>query len=103
MKRNPNPTAASFTGPIAMPTTSPATAPSDTLAYWPHTTAANCLSEQAGVDLFNSPYTEGLTVIYVRFTDGTRWPARSVDARTESGRDCLASWCNRGTVNDYRA
>ena len=85
-----------------MPTVFPSLA--ETTAYWPHTTAEQCQGNgrEVGVDLFDSPYNAGFVVIYNRFANGLRWPARSIDMNDASGPEILAAWTGRGTANDYR-
>ncbi|GGG60978.1 hypothetical protein [Hymenobacter glacieicola] len=70
---------------------------------WPHTTAADIPQlATVGVDLFDD-IEPGYTAIYVRYSDGTRWPARNVNmADPEKANSIIAAWALRGIINDYR-
>jgi hypothetical protein len=70
---------------------------------WEHKTAAGWrLQEPVGIDLFDEE-NGAFTAIYLRFADGTRWPARTVNmANPQRAAEILAAWSKRGPVNDYR-
>jgi hypothetical protein len=75
---------------------------------WKHTTATHhqgC-DKYDGIDLFDDE-DEGHVSIYVRFTDGTRFPARTVclDTPDDPGHAqiVLGAWAQRGQVHDYRS
>jgi hypothetical protein len=70
-------------------------------ANWIHTTAPKLAeSEAVGIDLFAE---DGQTAIYLRFSDNTRWPARTVNMEDlDHASEIIESWEKRGPVNDYR-
>jgi hypothetical protein len=72
---------------------------------WKHKTATEYQGSEnhAGIDLFDAA--DGQIEIYVRYKDGTRFPARTVDPAggEEHVKSVLAAWeDHKGTVNDYR-
>ncbi len=75
---------------------------------WKHTTAKDAFGDMgatAGVDLFDDELNdagEPTVSVYVRFNDGTRFPARTITPGNDGYESCLAAWCARGPVNDYR-
>jgi len=70
--------------------------------YWKHKTSDIMLKQVEGVDLFDDEE-EGFVSIYERFTDGSRWPARTVNmAEKEQAEDVIAAWGEKGEVRDYR-
>lgn len=68
-----------------------------------HTTARDCVSHGAavGCDLFDDEH-PGQVSIYLRFADGTLWPARTVDPNAPHGPEVLSAWQNRGETQDHR-
>ena len=89
---------------------------------WPMTTAKKDethLKDEDGLDLFDE-VTAGitLTAIYIRYEDGTRWPARTVNVTDPvtplHPQDVLNAWADRflnnggkkrvqgGIIRDYR-
>ena len=73
-------------------------------ATWTHTTSNSYDKPRAGIDLFNVEVEGSVhTAIYVRYTDGTRTPARTVFmGDIEHATTCINAWTSRGIVNDYR-
>ena len=74
---------------------------------WEHQTADNLLTHGAavGIDLFDDVSDDGVpvTAIYVRYSDGTRYPARTVNtSNPEHAKSVLDAWAKKGPVNDYR-
>jgi len=72
-----------------------------------HTTAPTFLGysqEIVGIDLFDEQVNgENQTVIYQRFADGKRWPARTVTRKNpEHYTSVIDAWSRRGTVHDHR-
>ena len=71
---------------------------------WKHSTTTCVLShgDEVGVDLFDDEV-EGQVSIYLRFANGKRFPARTVEmSEVEHARRVLGGWAKRGPVNDYR-
>jgi len=69
--------------------------------FWKHTTAASHqgVDNYAGIDVFDDEE-DGHVSIYVRFKDGTRWPARTVSL---NARQIIKAWTeHKGPLNDYR-
>ena len=73
--------------------------------FWKHRTAGfhQGVDNYAGIDLYDDEE-EGHVSIYVRFTDGTRWPARTVSLNNaELARQIITAWAERrGPMNDFR-
>jgi len=73
-------------------------------SQWPNKTAETWNGDQDGIDLFTERH-NGIdqTAIYIRHTDGRRWPARTVDpTNLEHHESVVNAWKARGNVNDYR-
>jgi hypothetical protein len=78
----------------------------ETELEWPHTTAPSSYhGDREGIDLFDEIDNGVLFVaIYLRNTDGTRWPARTVNTEhPKHAARVVGAWMRRGPVNDYRA
>jgi hypothetical protein len=73
--------------------------------FWKHITAAfyQGVDNYAGIDLYDDEE-DGHVSIYVRFKDGTRWPARTVSLKDAAqARQIITAWAERrGPLNDYR-
>lgn len=72
---------------------------------WKHTTARHAYGDSVGVDLFDDELNvagEPTVSVYVRFQDGTRFPARTITPGADNYESCLLAWCAKGEVNDYR-
>lgn len=78
------------------------------MSDWKHTTALTVHGDgkpAAGIDLFDDEVNaEGKPTvsIYMRFSDGTRWPARTITPGASNFHECLTAWTLDGGVNDYR-
>lgn len=74
-------------------------------AFWKHRTAAyhQGVDGYAGIDLFDDEE-DGHASIYVRFKDGTRWPARTVSMDdAKRARQIIKAWTeHKGPMNDFR-
>ena len=71
---------------------------------WKHTTTLDSRGhgDPVGVDLFDDEQT-GFVSIYQRFTDGTRFPARTVNLSNAAHAEVvILAWMARGEVADYR-
>jgi len=76
----------------------------DPAREWKHQTTKDSRrhGDPVGVDLFDDEQ-EGMTTIYVRHADGTRYPARDVFmGKPEHAKSVLEAWQTRGPTNDYR-
>lgn len=81
----------------------PPCTPRQAEAWWKHSTTASVFKTRAGIDLFDDEQ-PGFTTIYIRYDDGTRCSARSVDMSDAVHADtCLRAWCAGQSVNDFRA
>lgn len=77
-------------------------------ARWKHQTAEKSpTTEPIGVDFFDDEET-GFVTVYLRFPDGSLWPARTVNARLKKhAKSVLDSWANNprwgaGGLIDHR-
>ena len=68
---------------------------------WKYTTSEFKIEENTGIDLFDDEYPNQIS-IYIRYKDGTRFPARTIEKGTEFTDKILGSWCINKKVIDYR-